>query len=775
MMKPLALVFALILALLLGGLLAAVYLPSRAPSPTPAPATTAASTPSPVAPLAAEAAPSAATPTVLQTPTPQVDCATFAPDTLAKGKQQQDIGDDGAVTAFQSILTLCPSSMLAGESRFRLGESLIDAHREADAIATLLALVEAEPQHVLAGAALLLAANVQNGAGNITQSIELYDRYLQRDAPLAAYAQREKGGAYATLQQPEKAIQAYTSALDAGLPDDAAQAARRAIAGLAAGLKQYDTALSWWERFQANARSATERGLALYSAALIKQETGERAAATEGFQQLVSAYGETWYGLQALQALLAAGAEPPLLQQANVYFANRQNEQAVAAYERYLAASPQGAPAALALYRLAILQQRLGKLEAAMALYDDVHERFPNESFVRDAWLEVGLTLKQLDRKLEAAMFFEKLSVWYPNAVETERALWEAGMLYYRLNRPKDAARALGVLRERFPASRTLARTTLWHGKALQAMGDTAGARAAWTAIAADPRPDYYNLRAAELLGSAAPAPAATPATATTADERAQLLRWMEGWAGAQSTVDVSSDVHLQRALLLSRVRLHDDALTEFSLARAAQSGSAWGLLALAEYARDAGYPRQAMLAANGVLALANTPLREAPRCLLRLLYPLGYEALVREMAAEHGLDPLWYFALIRQESAFDRYAYSSADARGLTQVIPATATETARRLSMPDFRQDDLFKPALSLRFGAWLLSQNLMASGNDMFVSLAGYNGGLGNALRWAESLTTMDKDLYVETIGFSETYAFVRLIYEHHDMYVRLWAAP
>ena len=48
----------------------------------------------------------------------------------------------------------------------------------------------------------------------------------------------------------------------------------------------------------------------------------------------------------------------------------------------------------------------------------------------------------------------------------------------------------------------------------------------------------------------------------------------------------------------------------------------------------------------------------------------------------------------------------------------------------------------------------------------------GGLGNALRWAESLTTHDRDLYVESIGFAETYAFVRLIYEHHAMYVRVY---
>ena len=691
---------------------------------------------------------------------------------MDKGRRQQASGDDGAVATFQTIVDHCPDASAAGEARFRLGESLADAHREPEAVAALLSLADKEPQHELAAPALFLAANVQRQAGKLTEAVELYGRYLQKDTLLAAYAQRQMGATYEALKQPEKAIEAYKAALDAGLPDDDAQVARRSIAALAGGLKQYDLASSWWDLYAANARTTNQRALALYSSALIQQERQDSASANAAYQRLVQDNGDTWYGLQALQALLAGGLEPALLQQANVYFANRQNEQAIAAYERYLATSPQGASAGLAHYRLAILQQRLGNLEQAMALYDDVHTSYPNETFVRDAWLEVGLILKELDRKLDAAMFFEKLAAWYPNAAETERALWEAGMLYYRLNRPSDAVRALGKLRERFPASRTMTRTIFWHGKSLQAAGDAAGARAAWLAIAPDPRPDYYTLRAGELLGAANVT--ATPTVAAATDERAELVGWMEAWAGAQATVAVGDDVHLRRALFLSRVRLHDEALTEFALARAALGGSAWGLLAFAEYTRDAGFPRQAMIAANSLLGLSDKPITEAPRYLLRLLYPTAYDDLVRRMASEYGLDPLWFFALIRQESAFDRYAYSSAEARGLTQVIPATASETARRLGVGDFRQDDLFKPLLSLRFGAWLLSENMKASNGNLFISLAGYNGGLGNALRWSASQTSIDSDLYVEDIGFSETYSFVRLIYEHHAMYAMLQSA-
>jgi soluble lytic murein transglycosylase len=106
-----------------------------------------------------------------------------------------------------------------------------------------------------------------------------------------------------------------------------------------------------------------------------------------------------------------------------------------------------------------------------------------------------------------------------------------------------------------------------------------------------------------------------------------------------------------------------------------------------------------------------------------------------------------------------------------LTQVIPATADAAARQLGIKDFYQEDLFKPVVSLRFGGYLLGQNLKASG-DMFVALAGYNGGLGNALRWAKNQSSLDGDLFVEDITFAETQAFVRLVYQHHALYVLLW---
>jgi soluble lytic murein transglycosylase len=123
--------------------------------------------------------------------------------------------------------------------------------------------------------------------------------------------------------------------------------------------------------------------------------------------------------------------------------------------------------------------------------------------------------------------------------------------------------------------------------------------------------------------------------------------------------------------------------------------------------------------------------------------------------------------ALVRQESFFRPDAESSAGALGLTQVIPSTADEIAEQLDEADFTYVDLFRPNVSLRFGAHYLGSQLELFGGDISAALAAYNGGPGNALRWQE-FAPDDPDLFLETISLSETRAYVELVLEHYARY-------
>ena len=97
---------------------------------------------------------------------------------------------------------------------------------------------------------------------------------------------------------------------------------------------------------------------------------------------------------------------------------------------------------------------------------------------------------------------------------------------------------------------------------------------------------------------------------------------------------------------------------------------------------------------------------------------------MVHYEATRAGLDPELVLALINVESNFDRYAISSAGARGLMQIMPFWLNEIGR----PD---DNLFHINTNLRFGCTILGIYLKREKGNMYQALARYNGSVGK--RW------------------------------------------
>jgi len=97
---------------------------------------------------------------------------------------------------------------------------------------------------------------------------------------------------------------------------------------------------------------------------------------------------------------------------------------------------------------------------------------------------------------------------------------------------------------------------------------------------------------------------------------------------------------------------------------------------------------------------------------------------MVHYEATRAGLEPELVLALINVESNFDRFAISSAGARGLMQIMPFWLNEIGR----PD---DNLFNIDTNLRFGCTILSIYLKRERGNMYRALARYNGSVGK--RW------------------------------------------
>ena len=157
----------------------------------------------------------------------------------------------------------------------------------------------------------------------------------------------------------------------------------------------------------------------------------------------------------------------------------------------------------------------------------------------------------------------------------------------------------------------------------------------------------------------------------------------------------------------------------------------------------------------------------------MRLLsYPMAYRDEVQSAAKRGDLGPILLLSLMRQESLFDHFAHSAAEARGLTQVIPVTGARVASQLGLATFQPEELFDPTRSIAFGSYYLADRIKLFNGDVFRAVAAYNAGPEAVATWAPG--SDDPDIFVEAIDFRETRGYVKSIYEYQSIYRGVLAA-
>lgn len=154
------------------------------------------------------------------------------------------------------------------------------------------------------------------------------------------------------------------------------------------------------------------------------------------------------------------------------------------------------------------------------------------------------------------------------------------------------------------------------------------------------------------------------------------------------------------------------------------------------------------------------------------LLSEAGYPALPASLGA--GPDPALIHALIRQESAFDTEAISRAGARGLMQLMPATAKHVARRLKVRYSRQRLTTDPGHNVSLGSAYLAQLMRRYDGSIVLALAAYNAGPMRVNRWLRAngdpraTSVRDAIDWVEAIPIAETRNYVQRVLENLPIY-------
>ncbi len=162
---------------------------------------------------------------------------------------------------------------------------------------------------------------------------------------------------------------------------------------------------------------------------------------------------------------------------------------------------------------------------------------------------------------------------------------------------------------------------------------------------------------------------------------------------------------------------------------------------------------------------------QDAPRTVsgptMKLYFPLWFFDLVEPQSGEE-LDPLLVTALIRQESAFNIHAQSRVGARGLMQLMPATA-----RMLAP-VRKNKLFDPKTNIALGTQYLRKRLAQYNGDVELTLAAYNAGFTRVDEWKRRYPTDNRILFIDLIPFKETRDYVSSILRNYYWYTKLYGA-
>jgi len=152
--------------------------------------------------------------------------------------------------------------------------------------------------------------------------------------------------------------------------------------------------------------------------------------------------------------------------------------------------------------------------------------------------------------------------------------------------------------------------------------------------------------------------------------------------------------------------------------------------------------------------------------------FPLPYTPVFEKNAEKNDIPLNLLFALSRQESAFGPDAASVAGARGLMQLMPGTASQTARKNGIPYTNSKDLEQPEINVRIGATYYRELLDRFDNNRILATAAYNAGPQRVDRWLnETGGRLPFDAWVEAIPFLETRNYVQnvlafsTIYAHH----------
>lgn len=727
---------------------------------------------------------------------------------------------DAALSNYQRSLDNSTGENELAAALLGLGKTYYQLGEYQKSLEHLRQLVSSYPSPSYLPQAYIALAETYHALDRNLEEAEAYNGYLiLNPGVIDGYIQDKKGDALSRANQHIAAINAYQSALAAGGNQGNLQVQLK-IGQEYVDLEDHSTAVLVFKEVYAQSTNDYQKARADYLLGQSYLELGETENAQEAFLDAVTRYPLSYDSYLALVELVSNGFQVNDLDRGLVnYFAGK-SSLAVEAFDRYLS-DPEAPNRGTAYYYKAFALRALERYEQALQTWDLIIQNHPDHDYYDNAWEFKAYTewwylgeysqasqtlvdfvdqnpyqqraaeflfdagrIEERGKHLEqAAALWKRVYNEYPTSAYANKALFLSGITDIRLGNNQHALEKFSLYHESSRSLENLSQALFWTGKTYQLLGNQEAAQAAWQEAANTDPTGYYSERARDLLQNRDPfsPPLDYDLGFDARAEEIEAQKWMRETfviptdTNLDGLGSLAEDPRILRGTELWKLDQYNQAREEFESLREEFSYDPVISYRLAVYLRDLGLYRPAIFAARQVLNAAgmdDAQTLNAPDFFNHIRFGTYYSELVIPAGQDYNIHPLLLFSVIRQESLFEGFVRSSAGARGLMQIMPATGQEQAERAGWPpNFQTDDLYRPAVSVTFGAQYLNFNRTYFEGNLYATLAGYNAGPGYTANWLE-LANGDPDLFLEIIRFNETQNYIKGISEIYAIYRRIY---
>lgn len=493
----------------------------------------------------------------------------------------------------------------------------------------------------------------------------------------------------------------------------------------------------------------TARVELLFNASLLKE-------ALEGYEELLSSRPASGH------------ADEWKLGRARCLLRLRRDGEAVEALSVSLASPAMNAE------RLALLVEVYARQDNSMAALQAVSQIQAidaHSSSYELALYSAGNLFYRLGEWQDADRQYQTLVESFPQGGHTQDAGWRLIWCDYLAGAHDQARQALRDRLTNYPRSSHTPAALYWLGRLEEEQGDIRDAQALYSLLQNRFAHSFYAKQASSRERKLpAGRPAEMPTPGSTAWEVAQQIPPRDPSPIPSCPSDVTAE-SLRPVLALHALSL--DGLAEQYLKASLTTRPALPELRFFLSQLEAGQGNASAAIFDAIKVVPDYPFyefTELPREMWNLLFPQSYWKLVQGQARANRLDPYLVMGLIRQESAFNARATSSADAHGLMQVLPKTASRSQRpsRVRSAGAR---LYNPAFNVRFGCSYLRSLLKEFDGQPEMALAAYNAGDFRVKEWLKSNSFRDSSEFLEAIPIRATRVYVESVLRDAAIYRQL----